>query len=243
MRGKGISPSHNPSKTKFRNYSLRNRSITSNDKDFDKMFEEMKKSVINEIVKEAEIKFNEHKDKLINFINNYRNNESTQTLEIDEEKNFSKITRTKKKTEKNSSNVEPIDESEQSSKFPHLQNKNKRNAKSPMPKLVKKNNKKDSLLLTPEINKKDLDDEIAESNATDTKLSKKAKKKPRKEHIKIMLRNQFFSIVLFDFVKKLRHFASCTNISRIFIDELHFFNPRPRQKERGMLRQILKFSL
>ena len=177
MRGKGISPSHNPSKTKFRNYSLRNRSITSNDKDFDKMFEEMKKSVINEIVKEAEIKFNEHKDKLINFINNYRNNESTQTLEIDEEKNFSKITRTKKKTEKNSSNVEPIDESEQSSKFPHLQNKNKRNAKSPMPKLVKKNNKKDSLLLTPEINKKDLDDEIAESNATDTKLSKKAKKK------------------------------------------------------------------
>ena len=177
MRGKGISPSHNPSKTKFRNYSLRNRSITSNDKDFDKMFEEMKKSVINEIVKEAEIKFNEHKEKFINFINNYKINESTQTAEIDEEKNFSKITRAKKKSEKNISNTELIDESEQSSKFPNLQNKNKRNAKSPMPKLNKKNNKKGSLLLTPEINKKDLDDEIPESNDTETKLSKKAKKK------------------------------------------------------------------
>ena len=177
MRGKGISPSHNPSKTKFRNYSLRNRPITSSDKDFDKMFEEMKKSVINEIVKEAEIKFNEHKEKFINFINNYKINESTQTPEIDEEKNFSKITRTKKKSEKNISNTELIDESEQSSKFPHLKNKNKRNAKSPMPKLIKKNNKKDSLLLTPEINKKDLDDEIPESITTDTKLSKKAKKK------------------------------------------------------------------
>ena len=178
MRGKGISPSHNPSKTKFRNYSLRNRPITSNDKDFDKMFEEMKKSVINEIVKEAEIKFNEHKEKFINFINNYKINEGTQTADIDdEEKNISKIARSKKKPEKNISNHEPIDESEQSSKFPHLQNKNKRNAKSPMPKLTKKNNKKDSLLLTPEINKKDLDDEIPESITTDTKLSKKAKKK------------------------------------------------------------------
>ena len=178
MRGKGISPSHNPSKTKFRNYSLRNRSITSTDKDFDKMFEELKKSVINEIVKEAEIKFNEHKEKFINFINNYKINEGTQTADIDdEEKNISKITRSKKKPEKNISNHEPIDESEQSSKFPHLQNKNKRNAKSPMPKLNKKNNKKESLLLTPEINKKDLDDEIPESIATDTKLSKKAKKK------------------------------------------------------------------
>ena len=164
MRGKGISPSHNPSKTKFRNYSLRNRPITSSDKDFDKMFEELKKSVINEIVKEAEIKFNEHKEKFINFINNYKINEGTQTADIDDE-------------EKNISNPEPIDESEQSSKFPHLHNKNKRNAKSPMPKLTKKNNKKDSLLLTPEINKKDLDDEIPESITTDTKLSKKAKKK------------------------------------------------------------------
>ena len=74
MRGRVISPSHNPSKTKFRNYSLRNRSITSTDKDFDKLFEDLKKSVINEIVKEAEIKFNEHKEKFINFINNYKIN-------------------------------------------------------------------------------------------------------------------------------------------------------------------------
>lgn len=177
MRGKGISPSHNPSKTKSRNYSLRNRSITSTDKDFDKVFEEMKRSVINEIVKEAEIKFNEHKEKFINFINNYKINEGTQTAEIDEEKNISKITRTKKKPERNISSTEPVDESEQSSKFPHLQNKNKRNAKSPMPKLTRKNNKKDSLLLTPDINKKVLDDDIPESNATETKLSKKAKKK------------------------------------------------------------------
>ena len=178
MRGRVISPSHNPSKTKFRNYSLRNRSITSTDKDFDKLFEDLKKSVINEIVKEAEIKFNEHKEKFINFINNYKINEDTQTSEIDnEEKNISKITRTKKKSEKNIWSTEQIDESEQSNKFPHLQNKNKRNAKSPMPKLNKKNNKKDSLSLTPEINKKDLDDEIPESIATDSKLSKKAKKK------------------------------------------------------------------
>ena len=159
MRGRVISPSHNPSKTKFRNYSLRNRSITSTDKDFDKLFEDLKKSVINEIVKEAEIKFNEHKEKFINFINNYKINEDTQTSEIDnEEKNISKITRTKKKSEKNIWSTEQIDESEQSNKFPHLQNKNKRNAKSPMPKLNKKNNKKDSFSLTPEINKKDLDD-------------------------------------------------------------------------------------
>jgi len=177
MRIKGISPSHNPSKKKFRNYSLRNRSITSTDKDFDKIFEEMKNSVINEIEREAEIIFNEHKERFINFINNYKINEGSQRAEVDEEKNISKIIRTKKKPEKNISNIEPIDESEQSSKFPHLQNKNKRNAKSPMPKLNKKNNKKGSLLLTPEINKKDLVDEILESNATDAKLSKKAKKK------------------------------------------------------------------
>jgi len=177
MRRKGISPSHNPSKKKFRNYSLRNRSITSTDKDFDKIFEEMKKSVINEIEREAEIIFNEHKERFINFINNYKINEGSQIAETEEEKNISKITRTKKKPEKNISNNEPIDESEQSSKFPHLQNKNKRNAKSPMPKLNKKNNKKGSLLLTPEINKKDLNDEVLESNATDAKLSKKAKKK------------------------------------------------------------------
>ena len=86
MKGKNISRPQSSSKTKLRKYSLRNRSITSNEKDFGKLFEEMKKNVINDIVNEVERKFNQHKENFVNFINNYKLNEVTQTMENEEEK-------------------------------------------------------------------------------------------------------------------------------------------------------------
>jgi len=181
MKGKYISPSHSSSKTKLRKYSLRNRSNTSNDKDFDKLFEEMKKNVINDIVNEVESKFNEHKEKFVNFINNYKINEATQTMENEEEKKVSKNIKTKKKTEKNISSTESTNEVETKSKSVQSLNKKDKKEKGQISKLNKKN-KKDALLLsTPEPESKVGDDKSQitspEINSTEPKISKKTKSK------------------------------------------------------------------
>ena len=181
MKGKYISPSHSSSKTKLRKYSLRNRSNTSNYKDFDKLFEEMKKNVINDIVNEVESKFNEHKEKFVNFINNYKINEATQTMENEEEKKVSKNIKTKKKTEKNISSTESTNEVETKSKSVQSLNKKDKKEKGQISKLNKKN-KKDALLLsTPEPEPKVGDDKSQitspEINSTEPKISKKTKNK------------------------------------------------------------------
>ena len=181
MKGKKISPPNSSSKTKLRKYSLRNRPITSNDKDFDKLFEEMKKNVINDIVNEVERQFKEHKEKFINFINNYKINEITQTMEKEEEKKFSKSIKTKKKAEKNISSTESTNEVEQKSKSVQSLNKKDKKEKSQISKLNKKNNKDILLLTTPEPDQKVGDDETQitspEINSTEPKLSIKTKSK------------------------------------------------------------------
>ena len=182
MKGKNISPSQSSSKTKLRKYSLRNRSIASNDKDLEKLFEEMKKNVINDLVNEVERKFNEHKEKLVNFINNYKINEAVQTLENEVEKKLSKNIKSKKKAEKNISNAESINEVEQKSKSLQSLNKKDKKEKNQNPKSNKKNSKKEALLLTtPEPDQKVGDNEnqivSPEINSTEPKLSKKTKSK------------------------------------------------------------------
>ena len=181
MKRKSISRPQSSSKTKLRKYSLRNRSITSNEKDFDKLFEEMKKNVINDIVNEVERKLIEHKEKFVNFINNYKLNEATQTMENEEEKKVSKNIKTKKKAEKNISNNESANEVEQKSKSVQSLNKKDKKEKSQISKLNKKNKKDILLLTTPEPDHKVGEDEnqipSPEINSTEPKLSKKTKSK------------------------------------------------------------------
>ena len=181
MKRKSISRPQSSSKTKLRKYSLRNRSITSNEKDFGKLFEEMKKNVINDIVNEVERKFNQHKENFVNFINNYKLNEATQTMENEEEKKASKNIKTKKKAEKNISNTESINEVEQKSKSIQSLNKKDKKQKSQISKLNKKNNKDILLLTTPEPDQTVVNDEpkitSPEINSTEPKLSKKTKSK------------------------------------------------------------------
>ena len=181
MKGKNISRPQSSSKTKLRKYSLRNRSITSNEKDFGKLFEEMKKNIINDIVNEVERKFNQHKENFVNFINNYKLNEAAQTMENEEEKKISKNIKTKKKVEKNISSTESTNEVEQKSKSIQSLNKKDKKEKSQNSKLNKKNKKDTLLLTTPEPDQKVGDDETQipspEINSTEPKLSQKTKNK------------------------------------------------------------------
>jgi len=181
MKGKNISRPQSSSKTKLRKYSLRNRSITSSEKDFNKLFEEMKKNVINDILNEVERKFNEHKEKFVNFINNYKINEGTQTMEKEEKKKVSKNNKTKKKTEKNILSTESTNEVEQKSKSVQSLNKKDKREKSQISKLNKKNKKDTLILTTPEPDQKVGDDEnqitSPEINSTEPKLNKKTKSK------------------------------------------------------------------
>ena len=58
-----------PSRTEIKKYVLRKRPHTFKEKDFDKIFEDMKNQIINGIKKATENRINEQKEILLNYIN------------------------------------------------------------------------------------------------------------------------------------------------------------------------------
>ena len=100
MKSKSGKSARTPSKTKSRKYPIRNRSLSSTEKDFEKLFDQMKKDILNEIEKAAKDKFQEHKNKIINFINDYKVNEVPETT-MPGTKKTTKSKKTKKKGKDN----------------------------------------------------------------------------------------------------------------------------------------------
>ena len=74
MKSKSGKSARTPSKVKSRKKTISNKTLISTETDFENLFEQMKNDIFDEIQKAAKEKFEEHKTKIINFINDNKVN-------------------------------------------------------------------------------------------------------------------------------------------------------------------------
>ena len=112
MKKKNTKTQSTSTESKTGHYNLRNRP-SDETKNLEKMFSQMKKEIIDEIVSTAENILDEHKNKIISTITESQINESSPIPENDEENKTSKKQKSKKKKNKNSNiSKENIEEDE-----------------------------------------------------------------------------------------------------------------------------------
>ena len=180
MKGRSITPTLFSSNDKIKKYTLRNRSLTSNEKDFEKIFEDMKKEIFDEIKKVTEIKFKEHKEKFITFIKDYKLKENIQCPMIDDDKkqSISKRNIKRGRADISTSPNSEIEEKKEEQKIQCVNNKIKK-VKISIPKENNKKNGKKNLMAFEDSkreaeSKKDISNII---NSTVPKVAKRSKKK------------------------------------------------------------------
>jgi hypothetical protein len=205
-----------PSKTATKKYVLRKRPHTFNQKDFEKIFEDMKNQIIDGIKKAAENKINEQKEIFINYINTCEIIDRIQLPSADNPKKNSKNRNSSKKSKagKDMDNLEPSSKRKGSKKSKSNSNtkiQKAKKGKSPSVKLnKKKNGKKKSC--SPKEDKKDKECLIDISNMSsivikNNKMDKRKlegnenmligkKRKREKEKEKEKEKENFVSIVL-----------------------------------------------
>ena len=131
MKKKNTKTQNTSPESKSEQYNLRNRSISSDEKNLEKMFSQMKKEIIDQIYATVENIFNEHKSKIINTIIEPQNNENTPSLVNDKEDKTSKTQKSKKKNKDNPKSKESIEKNE-------IENENEnKNIDCPPPKNTK----------------------------------------------------------------------------------------------------------
>ena len=202
--------SYTPLKTERKKYVLRKRPHTFNEKDFEKIFEDMKNQIIDGIKKAAENRINEQKEIFLNYINTCEIIDQIQLTSTEIPKKYSK----KRKSSKNIkagialNNLEPSSKRKGRKKSKSINQIQKaKKGKSPSVQVDKKKNlKKDSL--SPKENKKDkeclidisnMSSIVIKNNKTDKRkvegnenllIGKKRKREKEKE------KENFVSIVL-----------------------------------------------
>ena len=136
-----------PSKTETKKYVLRKRPHTFNQKDFEKIFEDMKNQIIDGIKKAAENKINEQKEIFLNYINTCEIIDRIHLPSADNPKKKSKSRKTSKKSKAviAKDNLEPPQKrkgSKKSKSNPNNKIKKAKKGRSPSIKLNKKKNEK-----------------------------------------------------------------------------------------------------
>ena len=136
-----------PTKTETKKYVLRKRPHTFNQKDFEKIFEDMKNQIIEGIKKAAENKINEQKEIFINYINTCEIIDRIHLPSTEKPKKHSKSRKPSKKSKagKAKNNLEPSQKRKGSKKSKSNSNNKIQEAKkgrSPSIKLNKKKNEK-----------------------------------------------------------------------------------------------------
>ena len=206
-----------PSRTEIKKYVLRKRPHTFNEKDFEKIFEDMKSLIIDGIKKAAENRINEQKEILINYINTCEIIDRIQLPSKGNPKKSSKKRKTSKKAKEGITldNLEPSTNKKGRKKSKSINNKIQKDKKGKSPSVVvdkKKNVKKDSLPLKEDKKGKDKECLIDISNMSsivikNNKMDKRKlegnensligkKRKREKEKGKEKEKENFVSIVL-----------------------------------------------
>lgn len=146
-----------PSRTEIKKYVLRKRPHTFTQKDFEKIFEDMKNQVIDGIKKAAENKINEQKEIFLNYINTCEIIDRIQLPSNEHPKKYSKNRKSSKKVKEviAKDNVESSSKRKGSKKSKSINNTQKtKKGKSSSIKLSKKKNAKKEEL-NPKEDKKD----------------------------------------------------------------------------------------
>ena len=210
-----------PSRTEIKKYVLRKRPHTFKEKDFEKIFEDMKNQIIIGIKKATENRINEQKEILINYINTCEIIDRIQLPSKGNPKKSSKKRKTSKKAKEGITldNLEPSTNKKGRKKSKSINNKIQKDKKGKSPsvkvdKKKKKNVEKDSLPLKED--KKGKDKEclidisnmysiVIKNNKMDKRklegnenmlIGKKRKREKEKEKEKGKEKENFVSIVL-----------------------------------------------
>lgn len=149
--------SYTPSKTEIKKNKLRKRPHTFNQKDFEKIFEDMKNQIIDGIKKAAESKINDQKEIFINYINTC---EIIDRIQLPSNKNIKKNSKNRKSSKRVKAgtvvdNLEPSSK-RKGNKKSHSNNKVQETKKGKSPSIglsKKKSVKKKSI--SPKDDKKD----------------------------------------------------------------------------------------
>ena len=176
MRGKSYSPSYSPMKSKLRNYSLKNSPPISNNKDLEKIFDEMKNNIIEQIKKVAESELEKQKEIFFKYINEHKVNQSSQSIENNNDESEKKNNKSKKKIVM-PPNINNEVEQKSGNKKSHSQKKRNIKSKSLLSKRdTKKDSKKNLLNFEEGKNVEEDINSINNMNITVLKFPKKVKK-------------------------------------------------------------------